>query len=902
MDVVSLCPLRAGSLLWQSRTGTWVLTVVCKATFVLRANELPLAEAQDGINDDDNHWNNDRSRSLYAPSDLVPFKPRADVLLVGSAFAPRKEPVHSLTARLFVGEVDKSIDVFGERALSRDGQIREGAPFTKMPLRYERAAGGASTSNPVGVRFEVPTSLHGAILLPNLQPSDVAVARPGSITPVGFGPIAPSWPERVAKLGGRAGSWPAPGWTQRPLPDDIDPSYFNAAPPDQQLDVLLERQVIILENLNPEHPRLVTSLPGVRPRATIERPGPSSEAMDLTPDTLWIDTDRGLCTVTWRGQVQLKHRAEIGRVAITADSIGARETSAHRPTPANPSAGDTVQTLVLTGDDVRAMTMPFVAAQPGEDPAARFSSDVLQAPVSSGGTATLPGALDEADEDHDNTAVLSLRGETDAEPISVQEVDAESDERNEALSAEEPGLSTAKVDQRAKLPPALPFLKPSAAAPSAATIPAASPAPRELNKGFEAQAPVVEAVPVTSPAAPQPLTQAALPSPVAAAPPAPAPPPPPARPAEIAPPALVRPAIASSDPLASPLAPPLAKSPWVAGGAVQPSSAPQSIGAASALKHAAAQPIAPGLAPHASAVPSAGARGVQAASDAAAAAMKQPSSTGSTEPAPQAAPAPRARTKPREVVKLLWHDAKALPRVRKHPQWSILLAKLELRLLEAGDDEPEGEAEGGADRRDVFEVLARGEPIGPDGIGRALDGAIDEDGKLEPPLVLIAGELDLPFDELETLKATATAVTPFAQGDKRIKETLDLVTELLQTPWLGGAGGLAETLTGRLKEAFAQGKRVVPPDVIDAHTDRMLLEQRAYQKRAVYGKRWIRALLGAGGSAAVPVYVPESLAGELPMFRHIRVRMLAEVDLREDQNEASPHAVKVMALGRVTQA
>ncbi|NUQ74359.1 MAG: hypothetical protein HUU21_12445 [Polyangiaceae bacterium] len=277
---------------------------------------------------------------------------------------------------------------------------------------------------------------------------------------------------------------------------------------------------------------------------------------------------------------------------------------------------------------------------------------------------------------------------------------------------------------------------------------------------------------------------------------------------------------------------------------------------------------------------------------------------GSLPPVPRApAPPPAPRARPREIVKLLWHDAKALPRVRKHPRWRVLLAELELRLLEQGDldDQEEGGADD-ADRRDVFEVLARGEPIGADGVGRALDTAIDEDGKLEPPLVLVAGELDLPFDELETLKATATAVSPFAQGDKRLKETLDVVTELLRTPYMAGAGGLAETMTGRLKEAFGAGKRPLPPEALDAHIDRMLLEQRAYQKRAVYGKRWIRALLAPGSHSQVPVYIPEALAGDLPMFRRIKVRMIAEVDLKEDQSESSGHALKVMALGRVTPA
>lgn len=231
----------------------------------------------------------------------------------------------------------------------------------------------------------------------------------------------------------------------------------------------------------------------------------------------------------------------------------------------------------------------------------------------------------------------------------------------------------------------------------------------------------------------------------------------------------------------------------------------------------------------------------------------------------------------------------------------MLLAKLELRLLEQMQDTGDEEGESDNARRDVFEVIAKGEPIGADGVGRALDGAIDEDGKLEPPLVLVAGELDLPFDELESLKATATAVGPFAASDKKLKETLDLVTEMLRTP-LAGAGGIAENLTARLREAFAQAKRPLPADALEAQAERMLLEQRAYQKRAVYGKRWLRALLAAGGAPAVPVYVPEALAGELPMFRRIKARMIAEVDQREDQYETSASALKVMALARVTPA
>src|SRR3954469_24020499 len=135
MDVVSLCPLRTGALVWQPRRGSFVLTAVCKATFTLLPGDSVLATEQDYPNEDENHWNDDAARSLYSPSDLSPFKPRADVLLVGHAFAPKREPVRSLVARLSALGVDKSIEVHGERGWSADGSPREGGRFSRMPLR-----------------------------------------------------------------------------------------------------------------------------------------------------------------------------------------------------------------------------------------------------------------------------------------------------------------------------------------------------------------------------------------------------------------------------------------------------------------------------------------------------------------------------------------------------------------------------------------------------------------------------------------------------------------------------------------------------------------------------------------------------------------------------------------------
>lgn len=98
---------------------------------------------------------------------------------------------------------------------------------------------------------------------------------------------------------------------------DFDRSFFNDAPTDQQLPELSEDVRIVLENLHPQIPRLITNLPGLRPRAIIESRGNSNLA--LRCDSLWINTDQALCTLTWRGHITLERMDEPGRILIALD-------------------------------------------------------------------------------------------------------------------------------------------------------------------------------------------------------------------------------------------------------------------------------------------------------------------------------------------------------------------------------------------------------------------------------------------------------------------------------------------------------------------------------------------------------------------------------------------------------
>ncbi|MBK9263898.1 MAG: DUF2169 domain-containing protein [Polyangiaceae bacterium] len=324
----SSCPLRVTSVVWQPADGMFMLAVICKATFSLEIDESPLAEDQDDVVQNDEYWNEDEHASLSDACDLVPFKRGVDVILVGHAYAPRVLSELPFCARLSIGtSIDKAIEIHGERHWSKDDELVEQPCPRRMPLRWERATGGPGTTNPVGVPHVALAEKGQTRKLPNLEPPRTRLARPTDvIPPIGFGPIAPSWPERKSKIDTKAGEWDHRRWFDKPLAPYVDASFFNAAPLDQRLDTFVGDERIVLENLHPEFPRFSTHLAPIRPRAEVHKSSNATFTVDLRCDTLCIDTDRLVCTLTWRGSVPLAHATESARVEVTIDSGPRAET------------------------------------------------------------------------------------------------------------------------------------------------------------------------------------------------------------------------------------------------------------------------------------------------------------------------------------------------------------------------------------------------------------------------------------------------------------------------------------------------------------------------------------------------------------------------------------------------
>ena len=177
--------------------------------------------------------------------------------------------------------------------------------------------------------------------------------------------------------------------------------------------------------------------------------------------------------------------------------------------------------------------------------------------------------------------------------------------------------------------------------------------------------------------------------------------------------------------------------------------------------------------------------------------------------------------------------------------------------------------------------------------------AVGERGQFTPPLVVLGGELRFLFDEVETLKVAAGAAKPLAKDDKKLTDLLESYAELLETPLLQGAPGVIDGLLKELQAAVQQAKRALPVKFLDAHVERVLLEQRRYQKRKLFGGTCIRALLTVGREgSAIPAYLPESAADKLPLATEVKVRLVAEANQSQDQYETHTHALRIVVLGR----
>jgi uncharacterized protein YjbI with pentapeptide repeats len=262
--------------------------------------------------------------ALRYASDLADFKLNGEWLVKAHCHAPGGKPVTSCNVCVAVNGRAKTLRVTGPRAwVDRvvGGAASEPVAFSRLPIDWEHAYGGPDfPSNPVGRGhalerpldshegiFDLPEALRSAFgrthELPTVEDPSHLITRQGTVpNAAGFGPISPWWPSRQAKLGKEFGEEYEAKYAPF-YPRDFDWTYFQAAPPDQQLPGYFRGdESLTFTNLHPTSSEFSAKLPGQRVRVFVMRSGAAVE-VPMVLDTVYADLDAGELTLTWRGLV-----------------------------------------------------------------------------------------------------------------------------------------------------------------------------------------------------------------------------------------------------------------------------------------------------------------------------------------------------------------------------------------------------------------------------------------------------------------------------------------------------------------------------------------------------------------------------------------------------------------------
>lgn len=322
------------------RDGRELLVVVVKATYALPSpgEEARLADDHVPLIEADCYTGEPGLSAPLHESDFAHSKPACDVLLVGSAYAPRGHATQ-VDVGLQVGALAKQFRVVGHRRWnSRTVSTNASAPepFEVLPISYDVAFGGTDRreqaqgrtntfeANPIGRGYARDLRSADGQPLPNTEAIGERIESPaGRYVPQAYGPVGRNWLPRRRLAGTYDQAWmenTAPLW-----PEDFDERYFQAAPTDQQIAHPQGGEPVVLRHLT-RTGHCSFALPRRRmPILFIPHRG-----RDLTQearlDTIVFEPDAERFTLAWRVALPLARSAFDVRETV----IGERTQAWHR--------------------------------------------------------------------------------------------------------------------------------------------------------------------------------------------------------------------------------------------------------------------------------------------------------------------------------------------------------------------------------------------------------------------------------------------------------------------------------------------------------------------------------------------------------------------------------------------
>jgi hypothetical protein len=324
--------------------------VIVKGTFEtdLRG-EMKLSEEQRPIVYADKHYGEPDKTCICYESEFALEKPFTDVLVVGEARAPKGKPVTELLVRLEVQGKSKDIFVIGDRHWL--GSLlgvtpSDPAPFTRMPLVFDRAFGGQDDSrgegktaaelrNLTGVGFNPfrPKKEIVGTLLPNLERLRQRISScRDKLEPIGYGSVGRGWKPRIDYAGTYDRKWLDE--TAPFLPSNFDSRYYQSAPSDQQFPIFRGGETIRCFNMADSIVAYV--IPTQKIPIRFQFINQTIEKMGIL-DTVTLEPHLNLAMLCWRASVPLGKKLttlqsiEIGEKPIRIHDGGRKGTFRGKP-------------------------------------------------------------------------------------------------------------------------------------------------------------------------------------------------------------------------------------------------------------------------------------------------------------------------------------------------------------------------------------------------------------------------------------------------------------------------------------------------------------------------------------------------------------------------------------------
>ncbi len=301
-------PFAADTALFPNEEGVDTLYIIVKATFNI-GEQWTLIDKQPPPTEADKYWAEPETSSIKYATDYHTGKPGSDIIVLGHAFAPDAKEVHQMDVSLTVGQVHKTIRVFGDRQW-QNGCISSPQPFKTIAMIYENAYGGmhivdgkviaTEARNPVGCGFsgQRKTEEMNGMPLPNLEdPDDLIHDLKQRPVPACFAASAPHWSPRSGFVGTYDEAWK----TRRIpyVPTDFDRRFFNMAHADLIYPGFLQGgEPVEITNMHPRG-RLKFTVPIVKLRSDVTVAG-NSLRPEFNLETLTIEPNQLKLSMVWK--------------------------------------------------------------------------------------------------------------------------------------------------------------------------------------------------------------------------------------------------------------------------------------------------------------------------------------------------------------------------------------------------------------------------------------------------------------------------------------------------------------------------------------------------------------------------------------------------------------------------